>query len=464
MKRALLSIAAVAFVVGLVACENFLNDSGGSNNGGSTNPTAVSGRVLVSATEGAAETAVVGATVEAWSGTTLLEGDVTDGEGRFSFDSEYDDDVVVVVSIENYAPAESVFEAKPLYAGAAREVSEQGSSGLSFSFVGPFTDASVDGTDISVAWNVVENGDDPPLAVANVFQLQAITVPALTSNVHLVRDVDASATGSWNGDQGFTPLSSFQDRTFDGLGFTISDLTIQARPEATAGVFEEIRSATIRNLIITNLVLEDAAGEAGGLAARSENATVHNVSVSGNVSSTANLLGGLLGTVTVDSTITHSHFSGSVTASGSLQDIGGLIGVIDSGALVEDSSSQANVTAGDSIRVGGLVGHQKNSSEGTVRTVSEIRESSASGSVVGDQEVGGLVGRSSFFAIIASTSASGDVTATQVDGGGALIGVRGGEEVATVFGTATGVLTVNSAVIPESDPNYLVGAWDSDDD
>ena len=50
----------------------------------------------------------------------------------------------------------------------------------------------------------------------------------ISANYVLGSDINASATSSWNGGEGFNPLGfgNYFERTFDGLGHTISDLYI----------------------------------------------------------------------------------------------------------------------------------------------------------------------------------------------------------------------------------------------
>ncbi len=449
MKQTLLGIAAVVLVVGLVACDNLLNDSGSSNNAASNNPRAVFGQVLVSAEDGDDPVPVQGATVEAWTGTTLLEGVETDSEGRFSFASAYDDDVSIVVSIEGNVSVEvhdpdfplEPSEMMPLYAGAARTVSDTGSAGLNFTFVGPFTEETVDQDDILLAWNAVENGDDTPLMVANVFQLQVITASGVSGDVHLVRGIDASGTGSWNEGRGFTPLATFASRVFDGFGHTISNLSMNVPSEGEAGLFRMIDNATVQNLIMSDLELIEADGRTGGIAGEAVAATVENVSISGNLSSgSMQALGGIIGEADNDSTVSNTHFSGDVESlyTGSGSRVGGLVG--RSSANITNSSATGSV-AGYSA-VGGLVGSQFGNTIANSTVNSEVISTRGG---TQDIDTGGLVGRVVSEAIITNSHSEGTVTNN-----------AGGRNIGGLVGILNG-----GSIIEHSSSQSIVSAADS---
>ncbi len=309
-------------------------------------------------------------------------------------------------------------------------------------------------------------GVDRPLSIANVYQLQVIPVDELDPDVVLVRDIDASVTGEWNSNGGFTPISRFEDRTFDGQGFTISDLVIEARPEARAGLFERITNATVRNVVLSDVLIDSADGTAGALAARAEAAVIQNVSVSGDLSSSSDSsLGGLIGEAINDSMIMNASFSGSVTSTGSTgsdSGVGGLIGAINGGTVVEDSTSNATVTASIRDTVAGLVGWQRASS-GVDDAYAAILHSTSSGSVEGDSQVGGLIGRSEDLTVVADSSSTSDVTASSR--GGALVGVRVYSDIDNILGegnSASGVLTVGGETVSADDESYLIGDLEDD--
>lgn len=454
MKQIHLVLPAVLLITVFAACESPLISS-----------PPVTGRVQVAVDSEQAPVGVPDATVEAWAGNSLLFSGVTDGDGNFVLEGTIPTTAHIVVSIEGHDYPDPD-EPGPLYAGAARSVSELGSTGLTFTFTGPFADGIVDNQSISVAWSVAENEENEPLSIANIYQLQVIPVNSDGPDVVLVRDIDASVTGQWNSDGGFTPISRFEGRTFDGQGFTVSNLVIEALPEAPAGLFVEIQNSTVRNVVLSDVLIDTADGETGALSARTGKATIQNVSVSGSMSSSSNSeLGGIIGRAIDDSLITNAHFAGSVTSTGSSKSdsgVGGLIGVIDGGTIVENSTSNATVTASSSERVGGLVGLQR-SSRGTDDAYASILRSTSGGSVHGSAQIGGLIGRSEDQTVVADSSSTSDVTADSR--GGALVGVRVYSDINNILGegnSASGVLIVGGDTVPSDDDQYLIGDLEDD--
>ena len=177
-------------------------------------------------------------------------------------------------------------------------------------------------------------------------------------------------------------------------------------------------------------------------------------------------VGGLVGS-NYNDTIYKSYASGSVT--GGVLDVGGLVGVNQDGGEIEVSYATGSVTASlgtavgtESVGVGGLVGEN----QGNL-----ILRSYATGTVEGNDEVGGLVGVNDSGAQIEKSEANGTVkaiadpavTGDGTDAGG-LVGLAGGvisyafatgnvsgyDDVGGLIGTAASGLTVNQA--------YSIGA------
>ncbi len=215
------------------------------------------------------------------------------------------------------------------------------------------------------------------MLVNSVYDLQNIE-NNLSGTYALGNDIDASATASWNGGEGFVPIGNgeqiFQHSPstlgqpftgiLDGQGHTIDQLTMNASV-SSVGLFGVVGpSGTIREVGLTDVSLKGG-GQTGGL------------------------VGTNLGT------IEDSYVSGSVAGAGGTLDywVGGLVG--ENFGTISRSYSTAAVTSPTSIGhlgLGGLVG----SNSGV------ISESYSSGSVTGDISgsdganfigVGGLVGQ-----------------------------------------------------------------------
>jgi hypothetical protein len=223
-------------------------------------------------------------------------------------------------------------------------------------------------------------------------------------------NIDATATSSWNSGAGFTPIGNSSTGftgSFNGLGHTISNLTINLPSGYAVGLFGETGTGSV----IQNV------GLVGG-------------SVSGQTF-TGELMGVNYGAVS------NSYATGSVSGSntGSAY-IGGLVGINDSGTIsnsyatgrvsgtVSSSSNVGGVcrTCGGPppALVGGLVGENDNGTvSNSYATGSVSGSDSASGRVVG----GGLVGDNDG-GTVSNSYATGSVTGSGASGSafGGLVG------------------------------------------
>ena len=295
--------------------------------------------------------------------------------------------------------------------GAAASLSGAGSTALIY-----YNPASF-GTATDFSGNVTAGTVTAYQLVRTLDQLQAINDHSMANSFALGRDIDASATASWNAGAGFVPLgtdgagSVFNPESdwalagftgsFDGQGHTVANLTINRPSARFAGLFGFAgRAARISDLGVVNSSVTGSTYLGGLLGANF--GTISRSHFTGSVTGTEYFTGGLVGINNPGATITESYASGSVSSSYSIT--GGLVGY-DQGTISKSYSS-SNVTGTD--RVGGLVGYAYRSS---------IMQSHASGIVSGSSKVGGLVGgneRSS----ISQSHASGLVSASWAFAGG----------------------------------------------
>lgn len=301
----------------------------------------------------------------------------------------------------------------------------------------------------------------------------------LSGNFVLGANIDAAATATWNGGQGFNPigtainpmptaLSGWAPFTaaFDGLGHTISNLRIN-RPAANAvGLFGAVsRTGTIRHVGLQGGMVtgQDSVGpvvgwnagavsrayattevvvrRGGGLVGWNAG-TLDRVYATGSVNCAADdgascLAGGLagangfpnladLGFPPFDNSvvsITNAYATGAVSATGG-GDVGGLVGL--SYARISDSHATGDVTGTESAtgttpdNLGGLVGttHTQRSGLGTVTrsyATGNVRTISDFARTTGGQQVGGLVGQAN--AAISESFATGAVSGRAFVGG-----------------------------------------------
>ena len=257
------------------------------------------------------------------------------------------------------------------------------------------------------------------MLVNTVYDLQNMK-NNLAGTYALGRDIDASATASWPGGAGFTPVGgiSLFTGTFDGQGQTISNLRINQPSGQYVGLFGwNGATAIVRNLGLLN------------------------VSITGGTAT-----GGVVGKN--EGTITGVYTSGSVTSNAGA---GGIVGY-NYGPL-SNVYSTATVSA-PSIYAGGIAGLSVNAN---------ISRAYATGSVSGGQNVGGLVG---YFAggSLTQSYATGAVTGTS--GVGGLLGYNGGSVTQSYWDSYTtgqaggiGTGTASSGVTAvTSDPTQAAAA------
>ena len=240
-----------------------------------------------------------------------------------------------------------------------------------------------------------------------------------TASYTLGRNISALTTGNstdvW-GSSGFVPIGNYStpfNGTFDGLGHTISDLTLNWPTTNTVGLIRVTTnaSAMIRNVgilggSVTGLTV------VGGLVADLIGGTITNSYTTASVTATAGgglsvYAGGLVGALETG-TLSNSYATGNVSAvTGSLY-VGGLVGA----NFDNISNSYATGTVNGTTNVGGLVG----------ASWGNISNSYAIGTVNGTTNVGELVGFN--YSSITSSHWNSDIKATGI-GAGTLTGATG---------------------------------------
>ena len=279
---------------------------------------------------------------------------------------------------------------------------------------------------------------DPSLthttAISNLTELAAMA-DNLSGNYYLTGNIDASGTaaGDYNSGYGWQPIgtqSSPFTGTFDGVGYSISDLTIDREYVlGLRGLFGYIRSpAKIANVTLADCDMSIGRTSSGALVGQANanatsNVLIQNCHVTGTVQArgtTPTFIGGLVGwadgdavdkqVFIYDCTTTCSVNAESYGEATQVTYLGGLVGVATFTKILNCSAS-GNVTGTDlgASYVGGLIG-----SIGTAGDNSEVTYSSATGDVFGEDFVGGFAGHVLIpvaTGFIRKCSATGDVTA-----------------------------------------------------
>lgn len=239
-------------------------------------------------------------------------------------------------------------------------------------------------TDLGDGYTVSEDGNTYTVYTADGLMAWAEAAQGNPSlNCTLTHDIDLSGT-EWEpiGDR-----NNVYKGTFDGNGHTISNLAITKKNlsfEDDCGMFGRVgTNATIKDLTLENVRLDvDAADVSIGALAGSNQGTISNCRVSGNISVTNNEMGF----------------------------VGGVVGRMESG-VIQYCHSSASIQGGNSDYVGGVLG-------GEFLTETVIKGCSFSGSVTGNQYVGGIVGYCRSFEKKTACYSTGSLSSTGGFAGG----------------------------------------------
>ncbi len=241
-----------------------------------------------------------------------------------------------------------------------------------------------DGSNVSLNWVATQpsNGDGSsgdPYQIANLENLAWLSLYTTPWDKYYIQtaNIDASATSTWNGGLGFSPIgnsSAWFVGNYDGQSYTITGLTIDRSGTNNVGMFGYTNYAVIKNLGVLS------------------------VDITGN-----NNVGSLIGNLNSSSTVKKCYSNGSVTGN---TNVGGLAGANNNGLL---GQCYANTSVSGSTDIGGLVGCNNYSSE--------VNNCYAKGSVSGTSNIGGLAGSNISSATLNKSYARGSVSGSSATGG-----------------------------------------------
>ncbi|NHZ37363.1 filamentous hemagglutinin N-terminal domain-containing protein [Massilia sp. CCM 8692] len=240
----------------------------------------------------------------------------------------------------------------------------------------------------------------------------------------LAANIDASATSAWNSGAGFGPVAF--SGTFDGLGHTVSGLSINQPAGSYVGLFGT-NNGTVRNVALANASV--TANQGVGALIGLNMGSVYNSYASAAVNGPGGYVGGLIGAI-FDGTLSNLHVSGSVTSAGN--NVGGLTGYLAYQINLSNSYASNAVTNSVGVWTGGLVGQND---------YGRIIDSYATGNVIGKGDTGGLVGNNNS-GLVSGSYATGTVSGTTNAGG--LVGNNNNGKVTRSH--ASGAVSGNSTV------------------
>ena len=225
---------------------------------------------------------------------------------------------------------------------------------------------------------------DNPFLVATVEDLQHVGKPqAGTGYANWTRTAYYKQTANidMNG-QTFTAIGNNSQPftgSFDGQGYTITNLTINGSGNLYQGLFGYIQSY-IQSCEIKNIGLVGGSVTGGtyvgGVIGYNGSGTVTNCYTTGDVTGTSSVVGGVIG-YNNSGTVTNCYATGNITGT---TEVGGVVG--NNPGTVTNCYATGNITG--TYYIGGVVGDNS----GTVQNCY------ATGSITGRENVGGIVGRS----------------------------------------------------------------------
>ncbi|MBR1976747.1 hypothetical protein IKA15_00535, partial [bacterium] len=275
-------------------------------------------------------------------------------------------------------------------------------------------------------------------------------------NVMLFGNIDMSEFASWSGIQ--TTYTS----TFDGNGFTISNLT------GTKGLFTNIDGASIKNVDLENVNIQSAYTKdqdicVGAVACNAWNSTIENIGITGHVESTgyaSGVIGDFLG-----GTITNVNFKGEIVSTSA--DASGIVGKVSSESIIKDIQFEGKVLSAQNSS--GIVG--------SANSKATIQNTIVNATIKAENSAGGIVANTSNDTTIEGAYFNGDVENTGSGGTGGIIGaaaysttireahatgsVKGANNVGGFAGTTanSGLITIenSSACMNVEGVNYVGG-------
>ena len=369
------------------------------------------------------------------SGAATGSGNQSAGQGDINVESALSWNTTATLTLNSYHSINIDAPITIAGAGALTLVTnDNGGSGGNYFFDGgnvAYTDV-VSGNTLGA---LTINGTSYEL-VNSVAQLASVANANSSANIAFANSYNATPDGTYSN----SPVTTIFGGSFEGLGNTISNLSVQSSG-SDVGLFGHVTgSGTFSNISLTNLNISGQYNTAGFIGYSDYDATIRNVSVTGTITTLDDENGGLVGT-DGGGTIVNSHTD--VAISGHSW-IGGLVG--NMGGAIINSYATGSVYASFQAP-GGLVGYLNGSITGSYSTGTVTANTYDAGGLVGDfeggatilnsyslarvsnggQSAGGLVGAvEEGVNTITDSWAAGYVTAGGGDAGGLVGGIYGG--------------------------------------
>lgn len=203
-----------------------------------------------------------------------------------------------------------------------------------------------------------------PYVIYNVTDLQNMNNNK-AAYYKLANDIDASATSGWNGGAGFVPVGTVAapfTGHFNGNNYTIDGLYINRGSTTHCGMFGYVTEATIGNVTLSDFYVKGQGAVGGLIGYIYQDTTVTYIRVYGECLATANGVGGCIGQISDTHTLGYSYVTycyayATVTSTPNTADAGCFIGIAGYGAVISscasDGQSYGHVDTGGFVGSGG---------------------------------------------------------------------------------------------------------------
>ena len=212
-----------------------------------------------------------------------------------------------------------------------------------------------------------EDGSKSEFSIKTADELTCLAIlvndtPTISfQNKTIILEADIDLSDHYNENGSWTPIGIYSALigsnkpfrgTLDGNGHAITNLTINTST-SYQGLFGNIGTGgNIKNLAIENVKITGGR-YTGGVAGTLEGGVIENVYITGNVSSTAASIGGLVGYIIYEgSAVRNCYSAADVTSTGN--NVGGIIGNGGANAIVENCYTTGNIKGSNYI--GGVSG------------------------------------------------------------------------------------------------------------
>ncbi len=261
-----------------------------------------------------------------------------------------------------------------------------------------------------------------PYLIANAEQLNNVR-NYLDAHFRQIANVDLGAA-PWNSGEGWNPIgviygpndpnNQYFSGVYDGSSYYISNMKINRPASDFQGLFAAAVDATLMHILLGNIEI-NANNIVGGLTAVNMNSFILSIQADGFIYA-EDIVGGLAG---IDIDGEYDYCITTINIDGG-DGIGGLVGVFESGQSTIKNSQTFGSVQGEE-NVGGLVGKMG---------VQTVENCYASGHVGGNKYIGGLIGR---------------ISGGTIDGGHGLGIVVGQENAGGLVGRADNNTTIKNS-------------------